>query len=215
VEFNETISFLKTRITSPLPGTKAHRRAIPPDRIDQRLNVEHVINPRLGGVLVLLFPDKEGQAHFALIQRPEYTGTHGGQVSFPGGKIERQDQTLIDTALRETSEEIGVDQELVQVIGTLSDIYIPPSNFKVTPVIGFTEVWPVFQKDPYEVEDILVVPLASLMDKRFYKSMDIRVRDITLPQTPYYHLLEKVVWGATAMILSELLHLLEEKDLPG
>jgi 8-oxo-dGTP pyrophosphatase MutT (NUDIX family) len=210
VEFNATISYLIQRIKSPLPGREAHRRSLPRDRVSQRLNVEEAINPRLGGVLILLYPDLQGQTFFTLIQRPQYQGAHGGQISFPGGKFEEQDQSIIKTALRETYEEIGVDPSSINIIGRISDIYIPPSNFRVTPVIGFTSSRPAFVRDPFEVDEVLEIPLVSLLDRQFHKAKDIHVRGIILPDTPYYDLQDRVVWGATAMILSELIQILEE-----
>lgn len=210
MRFEETIDFLSDRILRPLPGREAHRLALPADRADQRLQIREAPNPRLGGVLILLYP-RDGEALFPLIQRPDYPGTHGGQVSLPGGKFEPGDQDIVDTALRETCEEIGVGPSSVTVIGRMSDIYIPPSNFRVTPVLGFTGSQPLFQRDPREVDEVLETPLAHLMDHTLHKSTDIQVRGMRLPDTPYFDFHSRVVWGATAMILSELYHILLER----
>ncbi len=200
---------MENRLVQPLPGLEAHRRAIPRDRVAERLGEKQPANPRLGGVLILLFPDEQNRTLFPLIQRPDYPGTHGGQISFPGGKYEEQDQSLVSTALRETHEEIGVKPELIQVIGTLTNIYIPPSNFQVTPVVGYLTKRPEFMRDPVEVDEILEVSLEQLMDRSLHKLTEVEVRGMSLPNTPYFDFHERVVWGATAMILSELHHILE------
>lgn len=212
MNFNETIAYLSQRINNPLPGREAHRRSLPRDRVSQRLNVEEAVNPRLGGVLILLYPDDLMQTFFTLIQRPQYPGAHGGQISFPGGKFEEEDPSIIHTALRETHEEIGVAPASINIIGRISDIYIPPSNFRVTPVIGFTRTRPTFVRDPFEVDEVLEIPLVSLLDRQYHKAKDMHVRGIILPNTPYYDLQDRVVWGATAMILSELIQILDEAD---
>ena len=209
MNFNKVISFLEGRLIQPLPGPEAHRRAIPRDRVSERLGHEQPTNPRLGGILILLFPDEDNQTIFPLIQRPDYPGTHGGQVSFPGGKYEDHDQSLVATALRETHAEIGVSPGTIKVIGTLTNIYIPPSNFQVTPVVGYLSNRPEFRRDPVEVDEILEVSLDQLMDRSLHKLIDVEVRGTRLPNTPYFDFHERVVWGATAMILSELHHILE------
>ncbi len=196
---------------SPLPGMEAHRRALPVARADSRLRLKPTEDARLGGVMILFFPGAGGEAYFPLIQRPEYPGAHGGQISLPGGKYEEGDDTITDTALRETHEEIGVSPEGIQVIGHLSEIYIHASNFRVTPVVGVLQEKPEFRREPLEVDEILEIQLSQLMDTSFHKAKDIRVRGMHLPDTPYYDLQERVVWGATAMILSELYHILEAR----
>ncbi len=99
--------------------------------------------------------------------------------------------------------------ELIQVIGTLTNIYIPPSNFQVTPVVGYLTKRPEFMRDPVEVDEILEVSLEQLMDRSLHKLTEVEVRGMSLPNTPYFDFHERVVWGATAMILSELHHILE------
>jgi len=210
VDFSQAISILTEGLKRPLPGRQAHIKALPADRADQRLRIREAPDARLGGVLILLFPGESNQAMFPLIQRPEYPGIHGGQVSLPGGKFEKGDIDLIGTALRETNEEIGIAPEGIRILGTMSDIYIPPSNFRVTPVVGYTEGPLSFVRDPREVDEVLEVPVSHLMDRTLHKSADIRVRGVHLPDTPYFDFHERVVWGATAMILSELYHVIQE-----
>ncbi len=210
MDFSHTISYLSARLNSPLPGREAHRRALPSDRIEKRLGIEVSPDARLGGVLILLFPGQGDETMFPLIQRTDYPGTHGGQVSLPGGKFEEGDKDLIGTALRETHEEIGVAPEAIRVLGKMSEIYIPPSNFRVLPVLGYVDHYPSFVPEPKEVDEILEVPLAHLMDHTLHKSTDIEVRGMRLPDTPYFDFHDRVVWGATAMILSELYEVLTE-----
>ena len=125
-------TLLRERLLHPLPGGDAHEsfRAHPVG--DVRPLFSHKNPPRPGGVLILLY-EEDGLIKFPLIKRPDYPGAHGGQVSLPGGKAE-PDEDNIACALREGEEEIGISRNLIEVIGTLSDFFVMPSNFMITPV---------------------------------------------------------------------------------
>ncbi len=165
---------------------------------------------KLAGVWALFYPHNNDETYLALILRKTYKGVHSAQVGFPGGKYEDADNDLMITALRETEEEIGVPQNAIQVISAMSPIYIPPSNFKVHPYIGITHTTPKFIKQDDEVEAIIEVKLSTLMN-------DANVITTTVPtsynihvEVPAFQLNNHIVWGATAMMLSELKDLLKQ-----
>lgn len=203
------ISALQNRLQEPLPGLKAQARMSPRLEQDVRFKIKPRPDARQGSVLLLLYP-KQGFLWFPLMQRPEYNGHHGGQVSLPGGKQEPGDPDRIYTALREADEEMGIPQAEVQVLGTLSELFIPPSNFVVLPVVGYMPAPPAFVPDPAEVAQILEVPLPDLLEENFIKFTDSPPGSSYKIRTPYYPVQERVVWGATAMILSEFVVIIHE-----
>ncbi len=158
---------------------------------------------RLGGVLLLLY-SFDGELHLVLTRRRDDLNSHAGQMSFPGGQREAQESLLI-TALRETEEEIGVSAGLLEVIGELTPLYIPPSDFEVYPFVAWYSSGsrPVFSPNPGEVAEIVEVPLRHLLNPltRLEQPWDFRGHSLTMP---YYAVEEHKVWGATAMIISEL-----------
>lgn len=157
--------------------------------------------PRLGGVLILLYP-RDGELYFVLTQRPEYNGVHSGQISLPGGKHEGE-ETMIATALRETCEEVGVC-EGIEVLGTLAELYIPPSDFEVHPVVGYIPQRPTWHPDALEVAGIIETPLRLLFDDAIKGSEAVFRADVNMTLNIYFYLIEgRKVWGATAAILSE------------
>lgn len=159
------------------------------------------------GVLVLFYPDK-GNTMLVFIRRAEYPGVHSGQISFPGGGREPQDASMTETALREAEEEIGINRRDVEVIGQLSDLFIPPSNFLVTPVVGYLDYRPAFHPDPGEVSGIIEISVADLLSERTVMEKEITVFPAMKLRVPCFYVNEQVIWGATAMMLSELLALL-------
>jgi 8-oxo-dGTP pyrophosphatase MutT (NUDIX family) len=159
-------------------------------------------NARQAGVLVLLYP-LANELHFVLTRRNESLRGHSGQISFPGGKRDPHDLTLIDTARRETCEELGVCGDNLDIIGSLSTIYIPPSNFEVYPIVGALPDIPQFRPNPAEVSEVFSVPLAALLDDD-YKQSEYRDFQGTTYLIPYYGFNGHKVWGATAIMLSEL-----------
>lgn len=210
-DINKFTEVLKTAIQSP-PGMVAYEAMMP--EIRKRignLDVLKIKGAKLSSVLILLY-FHEGKIYLPLTKRHDYKGTHGGQISFPGGKEEDDDKSRVHTALREAQEEIGVVSEEINILGTLSEIYIPPSNFKVLPVLGFANKKPTFVREEFEVEKIIEVELSDFIDKDNHKAKDIEVRNATLKNTPYFDIQGHVVWGATAMILSELVYVLENMD---
>ncbi len=202
--FNHFIQILRLQLNSALPGKDAQYKMAPAFRF---MGMKFSFPPKKGAVLVLLYPAAKGEISLVLTLRSNYKGVHGGQISLPGGREEKEDRNLAQTALRETQEEIMVKEDKIEVIGSLSDLYIPVSNFLVHPVVAYTPHRPDFQPN-YEVAKILEVPLDELNDKRNLKSKIITRNQVRL-QVPFYDVQGHNVWGATAMILSEFFAILD------
>jgi 8-oxo-dGTP pyrophosphatase MutT (NUDIX family) len=211
----EFFKSLEQLLKKELPGAEAHQKLAPLNR-DLRNNLNNKTPGfKQGSVLILLYP-ANGEIFLPLMQRPNYQGIHSGQISFPGGKKEEIDSDLIATALRETMEEIGVLEKDVKVVGTLTELYIPASNFKVLPVVGYVTKQPNFIPDQYEVVKIIETSVSELLDEGIIKTRMIKTSLGLEIKAPYYDVQGHIVWGATAMILSEFLdivkRLTEEKD---
>ncbi len=160
---------------------------------------------RDAGVLMLLYP-REEEVYTVFIRRAGRIeqDKHKGQISFPGGKREKIDPDMAASAVRETEEEIGVARQQIRVLRELTPLYIPVSNFLVHPFLGIAEERPSFTLQPEEVDGILEVPLRHILDPAKQQLTDITIHSgFTLRDVPYYHLDGQIVWGATAMILSE------------
>lgn len=203
------VHFLNSRLAEKMPGESAHNQMKPELSNGSPIRFKHTESPRPGGVLILLYED-EGQVRFPLIQRPEYSGIHSGQIALPGGKKEQTDEDLIATAKRESEEEIGVDRRDIITIGSLSTFFVAASNYEVLPVIGYTQSKPTFVPDPREVTEIITPLATDLIDVSRRGVKDIIVRDGFALKSPYYNLQNKTVWGATAMMLSELVEILND-----
>jgi 8-oxo-dGTP pyrophosphatase MutT (NUDIX family) len=199
---------LKQRLKEPLPGDTAHAffRATPVG--DVKPLFEHKLPPRPGGVMILLFED-EGRICFPLIKRPEYLGAHSGQISLPGGKAELGEDA-IQTAIRECEEEVGVQASVKNVIGSLSDFFVMPSNFMVTPVIAALDFKPIFKPDAYEVERILFGSIQDLVRDDAMKEKEILAAGKYPMIAPHFEIEGEIVWGATAMMLNEFRMVLRE-----
>jgi 8-oxo-dGTP pyrophosphatase MutT (NUDIX family) len=199
----EFSSKLKEKLTLPLPGKEAQYAMAHIGRsiIDV---IPEAGTFRKAAVMMLIFP-KECILHTVLIQRTADNYAHSRQVSFPGGGVEQQDQGELHlTALRETMEEIGIDVHHVEVVGQLSQIYIPISKNMVYPFIGLLNEAPTYQIDPKEVEYVIETPLSHLLDESTIKRKDLTIPGgLVLQNVPYFDIQEHTVWGATAMILSE------------
>lgn len=208
MDFEKLIQQLERRLKEPLPGKGAHLK-MSPQPVDMR-RFEAVLpeNHRKSGVLILFYPDGS-DSFFPLIKRPEYPGFHSGQVAFPGGKMETGDKNIIQTALREAEEEVGIDRREVQLLGVLSDLYIPTSNFLVSPVIGFLEKRPDLVPEEKEVSRIIQTELQWLIKPEGVKRKVLEFGPTLKLDTPYFEIDGEMVWGATAMILSELIQILD------
>lgn len=163
----------------------------------------HDRDPVPAAVLILLYPAENGETGLVLMKRNTYDGPHSAQVSFPGGMREKEDSTLVETALRETREELGITEELF-ILGQLSPLHITVSNFLVSPFVAYCPERPLFRPDSSEVQYLIETTLQHLLDPCNKRSMRMQVHGQEI-SAPYYAVQEEQVWGATAMILSEFL----------
>lgn len=209
MEFKELVKILEQMMALPLPGRDGQVTMAPQSRMNEE-QYRASIRPdhRKGAVLMLFYP-QDNNTFVPFIKRPSYEGVHSGQIAFPGGKYEEGDQRMDVTALRETEEEIGVAKEKIHLLGNLSEVYIPPSNFMVYPYIGITETAPEFIPDPLEVERVIECPLPQLLDKNNRKVGKIQSSS-GLIKAPYFDIAQETVWGATAMMLGEFTYLWEK-----
>lgn len=203
------IAKLRMRLEQELPGQNAQLRMAPAHRPNTNFPGIDVEKCREAAVLALLYP-KDDALYLVLTVRPDHMEDHAGQISFPGGRRDEGEE-LIDTALREAHEEVDLDPADVDVIGRLSPLYIPPSNFCVYPFVGFCPSEPDLVPSDAEVATILHVPIAQLF------SDDARVRETwTLHgapvEVPFFHFETYKIWGATAMMLSELEAVVQSVD---
>lgn len=179
----------------------AHFRMFPNPRSLRAEAWKRSASPRQAGVLVLLYPH-EGDLHIMLTRRTETLRGHSGQISFPGGRRDPEDRNFVDTALRETHEELGIAPSLVTVLGTLATIYIPPSDFEVFPSVGVIEHPPVITPNPDEVAEVFSLALPDLLDDRTIHEETREFSGVPV-QVPYFLVNGHKVWGATAIMLSE------------
>ena len=196
----------------PLPGKEAHGLLKPYLKINKQLDAPQLLKPRVGAVMSLIYP-VQNIPHILFIERPEYDGVHSGQIAFPGGKIEKSDASYLDAALRETHEEIGVESKQIKVVGALSEIYVLASNFMVYPFVGFLNEIPSLVLEQKEVANTLEIPLYRFFETGIIKEKPIKnALGFTL-MAPYYDLDGKVLWGATAMMVSELCAIIKKGNI--
>lgn len=192
-----------------LPGESSQFKMSPPFRQDlveaNRAKMKHA---KKAGVMALFYPENF-ETYLMLILRKTYKGVHSAQVGFPGGRVEENDPNMQYTALRETYEEIGVPIDTIEVLKAMSLMYIPPSNFTVYPFIGIAQQTPKFIKQDTEVEDLIAVRLADFLDDNNVTDVKVMTSLKTELEVPAFELNGHVVWGATAMMLSELKDLLK------
>ena len=194
-------TYLFEELTKELPGKLAQIEAIPYRKLDYgSFNLD---NAKKSAVLILFYL-KENEPHITLIQRPVYDGAHSGQIAFPGGKVEDADKDIFYTALREASEEIGIIMNDIEVVGRLTDMYIPVSNFLVTPVVGFVNYMPGFIPDEREVAEIIDLKIADLTVVKKLKTTKVNFANNKIVNVPCFDFEGKIVWGATAVMLNEL-----------
>jgi 8-oxo-dGTP pyrophosphatase MutT (NUDIX family) len=208
MQFGRFLTILSDLQTHPLPGVESHYKMIPKIRkVPTRTEIESS-NPSKAAVLALFYPDQDQDASFLLTLRASYPGAHSSQISFPGGKFEKSDPDLAHTALRETCEETGVRSEQVVIKRAMSETYIPPSNFLVRPYLGLSMTMPEF-KPNHEVKQIIQVKLSDLLSEHTLGSKNLSTSYMRKIDVPCFYLNDHVVWGATAMMLSEIKDLIK------
>lgn len=204
------IPLLAERLKLPLPGKEAQYKLATKNRIPYK-EKSLPNDVRLASVLCLLYP-KNGALHIPLIQRViTKNDKHSGQMSFPGGKLEPTDKTRQAGAIREANEEIGILSEDVKILGKLTSLYIPASNFQVFPFVGYLDYTPTFIPQITEVAEVVEVPLKTLIAPQTlkYKSMHY-TETYKVDDVPYFDVNNKTVWGATGMMLSEFVAIINQ-----
>jgi 8-oxo-dGTP pyrophosphatase MutT (NUDIX family) len=205
MNFYTFLDKLKFEIQKPLPGEDAQLLMAPSIRSKMNSYNFEELNPKISAVLALVYPNEKLEPTMVLTLRQSYKGVHSGQISFAGGKKDEQDISLKHTALREAREEIGISEDEVQVLTELSNLYIPPSNFLVYPFLAYVDSKPNFITDEAEVASIIEFNPFLLVDEQLKSKMMIEKHPSGNNVTaPYYQIQEHKVWGATAIILSEI-----------
>lgn len=202
---NSLIRFLEEELGKKLPGPAFQQRMAPSDRHARNLKTASRGKSVDAAVLICLW-FRNSRIYTVLIKRNTYNGPHSGQISFPGGKREAGDKTLAETALRETFEEVGLKKEEVQLLGSLTELDIPVSGFRVFPFVGYLPSIPRFHPDPSEVVEIIETDLRALHNARTLTMT--YTKEGQKHSAPYYPLGTYKLWGATAMIMSEFLEIL-------
>jgi len=205
MNFDEFLVSLSKIKNIPLPAEASQFKMSPPFRRELISRYKEAMkDAKRAGVLAMFYPNATNETHLALILRKTYKGVHSAQIGFPGGKYEAEDKTLKHTAIRETWEEIGVPEHQIKIVKQMTEVYIPPSNFYVQPYIGITKETPKFIKQDDEVEDIVEVSLAHFLDENTVGNKLVATSYTAKIEVPAYELNGHVVWGATAMMLSEI-----------
>lgn len=209
MDFSDFLKYVPKIKQEKLLAEEAHLKMVPVERI---LEVEKINipsnNPRKAAVMMLIYP-KNNKSHLALIVRNTYPGVHSAQIGFPGGKVEIEDESLTHTALRETHEEIGIHPDKIEVIKTFTAVFIPPSNFIVAPFLGISHNELEFTEQEEEVAGIIEFPLLDFLNDNTIvnKIMDTSYGNNI--EVPTFKINEHYVWGATAMMMSELKEVLK------
>ena len=201
----DIIEEIRHSLAQDLPGERAHQLM----NIRGRLPASDALHldppPRNSAVMLILFPENN-KWNLVLIQRPDYDGVHSGQIAFPGGKAEPGDTDLLSTAMRESQEEIGINTDELIPVGSLSTVYIPPSNFLVHPFVSILPAKPNLIPDPREVQDIIYSPASQFIGDEKVQIYQVPMQQSGLiMKVPAYQLENHIVWGATAMILAEFM----------
>jgi 8-oxo-dGTP pyrophosphatase MutT (NUDIX family) len=204
-QFKNKIDSLKTR---KLGGLNAQFKLAPELRLKYDADKIKANNPRKAAVLALFYPNENEETTFILTERASYKGTHSAQISFPGGKLDKTDNNLEETALREAFEEVGILPNSIEIIRELTDVYIPPSNFLATPFLGVVNQKPFFETN-YEVENIIEVLVEDLLNESSLTTISLTTSYMKKTTVPCFKLNDYIVWGATAMMLSEIKELLK------
>ena len=180
-----------------------------------KLNSNKLLNSKKAAVIAALYED-DNKVRLILILRNTYNGVHSNQIGFPGGRVEDYDKTLFDTAIRETYEEIGVRVQKNELIRELHEIYIPPSNFNVYPFLVILNHPPFFVKDDKEVKEVITIDLESLLNCKITLTqipIPAKLNELNIQndvEVPAFKLAGYNVWGATAMMLSEIRDLIND-----
>jgi 8-oxo-dGTP pyrophosphatase MutT (NUDIX family) len=199
---------LAKHIEFHLPGESAHIELAPTNRPLSSFARKNSSTYKESAVAVILIPEKQ-DLRIVLIQRPTYDGAHSGQISFPGGKKEHTDSSLLETAIRECFEEIGVKLEPKDYLGQLTSVFIPVSQFDMEPHVFYLDQKPTFTPDHFEVDTIFSISALDLLQEESIQYVSLPTsKGVIMKNIPCFYLEEKVIWGATALVLNELKEIL-------
>jgi 8-oxo-dGTP pyrophosphatase MutT (NUDIX family) len=207
--YSSILTYLKEALNGELPGSVAHHKMLPPGRRLKKF--EHELSlVKQSSVLLLLFPEDD-QIYICLTRRPPTMTYHPGQISFPGGKVEKEDLSAEMTALREAREEVGIDPASIEILGKLSDLYVEVSKFSIQPFLAWAHKKPEFLVNAGEVEELILFPLSEFVANENISETELNT--VTGPLLiRYYPYNGEIIWGATAMILSELIEILKKHN---
>lgn len=209
MDFQDFLEYVPKLVGVNLPAKEAHFKMVPFERLESLKNQNlDSINPRNAAVMMLLYP-KNGRTHLVLIVRNSYEGFHSAQIALPGGKYETKDQTYVNTALRETQEELGVHPEIIEIIRPFTNLYIQVSNFMVYPFLGICKEEIVFVPDGTEVVNIIELPLNDFLNDDLIITTKMSTSYAENIEIPAFKINGHIVWGATAMMLNELKEVLK------
>lgn len=209
MDFSDFLKLIPKIETAFLPGEQAHAKMSPPERREIMKTIDiKAKNPKEAAVMMLFYPRNE-KTNLILIIRNAYPGVHSSQIAFPGGKIERQDASFMEAALRETHEEVGILPNQITVVREFSQVYIPPSNFLVHPFLGYSCEELIFKPDPNEVAGLIEMPLDHFLDDQNMEMQHMPTSYSESIGVPVFTLQDHRVWGATAMMMSELKEVLK------
>jgi len=200
----ELIPLIKQRLRQPLPGRTVQFKMAPSFRPDIDSNKMALT----AGVMLLLYPNPV-ELYIVFMQRATYPGVHSAQVSFPGGKYDHLDKDLTYTALRETNEEIGIKPVDIEILGSLTPLYIPISEIEVFPTVGFLSRKSAFSIDTKEVEYLIEEPVKNFLNLAI-KKIKPYSGEKYMGDIPYFDVQGSHIWGASAMILNEFIEILKE-----
>lgn len=210
MDFQEFLRFVPKLIDAKLPAFEAHIKMAPLERLESLKNIYlENKNPRIAAVMMLFYPKNE-RTHLVLIVRKTYEGVHSAQIAFPGGKYELDDDNYAETALRETHEEVGIHPDKIEILKPFTELYIPPSNFMVHPFLGISIEELVFVPEPSEVAEIIELPLSVFLSDGIVVDTNLSTSYADNINVPAFKIENHIVWGATAMMLSELKEVLKE-----
>ena len=208
MNFDSFLAKIPQLKTQKLGGLAAQFKLAPALRLQYDTDKITANQPKKAAVLALFYPNKDYETCFLLTERATYKGIHSAQISFPGGKVDEKDLNLAATALRETFEEVGVPSKEIQIIREITNVYIPPSNFLATPFLGFSLKKPSFSKN-HEVENIIEISVNSLLNEHCISNINLSTSYAKNIDVPCFQFNKIIVWGATAMMLSEIKELLK------
>lgn len=204
MNFDAFLKIIPNIIKEKLPAEAAHNKMAPPERVQIMKDFDlRSVNPRKAAVMMLFFP-KNNKTHLVLIKRTSYNGVHSSQIAFPGGKVENNDADYSATALRETYEEIGIAPSSIEIIRSFTSVYIPSSNFMVFPYFAISYNSLDFVIDSHEVENVIELPLDYFLDDSILVNKIMDTSYSKSINVPTFKIEDHYVWGATAMMLSEL-----------